>query len=176
MSLNFSLKDMSGDNPLNVFEDVLESSGYEYDRLGQSRLHFQCDGKQGSYSINLEWNDDAHIIKCLIITTDTANLPRDYLKDCAERMNESAWHGFFDIDGVGNTIFRSLIPYMHEQGEDILDKIEAGIDNALKETDRFIISLSISENAKAPDLFSNEDNADALETLALMFSETKGNA
>ena len=162
-------------NPLNEFEDMLESSGYDYDRVTKTRLHFECEGKQGSYGIMLEWNDNSNIIKCSLVITATKSIPQEMLITCISQANESAWHGFFIIDGVGNSVFKSLFQYNDLSLNDTIDGLEKTIDSAIKEADRFSISLALSNDNEMPSLFQKDEDW-TLENLTLMFSETKGNA
>lgn len=166
----------SENNPLNEFEDLLESSGYDYDRVTKNRLHFDCDGKQGAYGIMLEWNEDAKAIKCSLVISATKKLPKDTMERCLTQANEGAWHGFFMLDGVGNTVFKTLVQYQEMTGTEIIEAMEVSIDSAIREADRFSISLALSnDNDDVPSLFHKDDEW-SLENLTLMFSEPKGNA
>ena len=162
-------------NPLNEFEDLLESSGYDYQRVTKTRLHFTCDGKQGCYDIALEWNEEAKVVKISLIITATRSIPRECMERCIAQTNESAWHGFFLLDGVGNTVFKVLVQYADLQQNEIIEAMETGIDSAIREADRFSVSLALTDKKDVPSLFQNDDEW-TLENLTLMFSETKGNA
>lgn len=161
-------------NPLDDFEDLIELSGYDYDRATISRLHFNCSGKHGDYAIMLEWNADAHIIKCSLVIGATQKTNSQTLNDTIIRANELAWHGFFMVDGVGNSIFKSLFSLSDTDHDKSMFVIEEGIDAAMNEADRFCVSLALSNNDSHDNLFS-DDNQD-LENLSLMFSDIKGNA
>lgn len=161
-------------NPLDDFEDMIEASGYDYDRATRSRLHFNCSGKQGDYAMMLEWNADVEVIKCSLIIEATQKTDSELLQSAIAQSNETAWHGFFLVDGVGNSIFKSLIPLSDASEEKAMFIIEEGIDSAMKEADRFCVSLALSHNKSSDDLFSQDDYD--LENLTLMFSDTKGNA
>lgn len=170
-----SLSNISAHNPLNDFEDLLESSGYDYDRVTKTRLQFDCDGKQGAYGIVLEWNEDAKIIKLSLVIDATRDLPGEQLERCIEQTNESSWHGFFMADGVGNSIFKGLVKYNGHSHDEIMEAIETIIDQAIREADRFSITLALSNEKNVPSLFQ-KDNDISIETMTLMFSDIKGNA
>ena len=162
-------------NPLNEFEDLLESSGYEYQRPSKTRLHFTCDGKQGKYEIMLELNEESKVIKASLVIVSTKSIPRESLEKYIAQANEATWHGFFMLDGVGNTLYKSLVQYKGLGTSDIIETLELGIDNIIKEADRFSVSLALSNDNDMPTLFQNDDDW-TLENLTLMFSEIKGNA
>lgn len=170
-----ALSSISAYNPLNDFEDLLESSGYDYERVTKSRLQFDCDGKQGAYGIVLEWNEDARIIKVSLLIEATRTLPRDYVEPCIVKTNELAWHGFFMLDGVGNSIFKGFVKYGGQSHDEMLESLENMIDNAIKEADRFSITLALTDEKNIPSLFKQDEDI-SIETMTLMFSETKGNA
>jgi hypothetical protein len=162
-------------NPLDSLEDVLEASGYSYDRIGADRLHFGCNGKQANYTVMLERHPDNDIIKLTLIMVDTKNIDRDKLDRIVLQVNESAWNGFFMIDGVGNSIFKSFIQCDELSSDVSLFLIEEAIDKSMKEADRFYIMLAINHTKdKSDTLFPVSDND--VDNLDLLFSDIKGNA
>jgi len=161
-------------NPLDNLEDILEASGYVYERIGMNRLHFSCSGKQSGYDIMLERNNDANIIKLTLVMASTKSIDRNHLDNAVFHANESAWHGFFMVDGVGNSIFKTFIQCDELSPEVTLFLIEDMIDKATGEADRFYISLSLSSNDQSDNLFPVD--SDEIENLNLMFSDIKGNA
>ena len=158
-------------NPLDQFEDLIEASGYDYDRATFTRLHFQCSGKHGDYAVMLEWNDDVEVVKCSLIINATQKTPSDKLESAVVTINESAWHGFFMIDGVGNSVFKTLISMSDISHERSMFAIEESIDRAVADADRLCISLALSNDESHHDLFDHD--ADELD---LLFSDIKGNA
>jgi hypothetical protein len=160
-------------NPLNAFEELLEASPYEYSRPSNSRLHFECAGKQGDYTVMLEWNEQAAIIKSLLIIEATKSVSDEILNKAIATANESTWHGFFSLDGVGHTVFKSLIKMESLTEEDSVYQLEDSIDEAIKEADRFSVSLALSKNQEM-DLFQSGDIT--LENMTLMFADVKGHA
>ena len=170
-----SIMPMASYNPLDDFEDLLESSAYDYDRATKTRLHFNTRGRQGDYGLMLEWNEDARIIRCSLVITATQSIPRDVLETCVLQANESAWHGFFVLDGVGNSIFKSLIQYLGKNEDQTMMMIEDAIDAAVSEADRYSISLALSDNEQSPGLFG-QDEEFTLDNLTLMFADMKGSA
>lgn len=162
------------DNPLDEFEELLEASPYDYSRINKNRLHFECAGKQGEYSVMLEWNADMMALKCSLIIDNTQKIARDVLDNAVAQANEVAWHGFFIIDGVGNSVFKCILNLIDIQNEKMLFVIEDSIDNAIAEADRFCISLALSNDNASQKLFP--DNDWDVENLTLMFSDMKGSA
>jgi len=158
-------------NPLDDFENLIEASTYDYDRINKFRLHFECSGKQGTYLVILEWNDDVNIMKCSLVIDTRMILDSDIIEKSLLNANESAWHGFFILDGVGNTIYKMLIDLSNDTHEKSMFMIEDSIDKAVLEADRFSISCALTHNKN---LFPDE--VDELETLNLMFSDVKGSA
>lgn len=161
-------------NPLNVLEDILEAAGYEFDRVSISRLQFTCSGKQGDYQMVLEWNDDMQVIKSSMIINSTQNIDRDQLMRSIEALNETSWHGFFIVDGVGNSIFKSLVNVEGKADDMSVFSIEDMIDKAVIEADRLCITLALSDSETHFDLFGQDEPN--VENLELLFSDTKGNA
>ena len=86
-------------------------------------------------------------------------------------INESAWHGFFMIDGVGNSVFKTLISMSGVAHERSMFAIEESIDHAVADADRLCIALALSNDESHHDLFDHD--ADELD---LLFSDIKGNA
>lgn len=162
-------------NPLDNFEDLLEVSSYEFDRIGRDRIHFSCSGKQGDYKIMLEWNADVGAIKLNLIISSTQSCDLDRLEKTASVINEGAWHGFFMIDGVGNSIFKTILKIETTSPEKTLYDMENSLDNAILEADRFSLMMSLTQDNQSQNLFTIEDDNE-IETLNLMFSNTKGNA
>jgi hypothetical protein len=162
------------DNPLDEFEELLEASPYEFQRINDNRLHFECTGKQGEYSVILEWNADMMAMKCSLIIGHTQKIARDILETAVITSNESAWHGFFTIDGVGNSVFKSLAHMADIHQDKMVFALEDVIDNAIAEADRFCISLALSNDNESQKLFP--DNDWDVENLTLMFSDMKGSA
>lgn len=167
----FSKNDNDDFNPLDQFEDLIEASGYDYDRATLTRLHFNCSGKHGDYSVMLEWNEDVDVVKCSLIVNATQKTPSDKLESAVMTINESAWHGFFMIDGVGNSVFKILIPMIGIAHERSMFAIEESIDNAVHDADRLCIALALSNDESHLDLFNHDENE-----LDLLFSDIKGNA
>lgn len=165
----------TSNNPLDEFEELLEASPYEFNRINKNRLHFECAGKQGEYSVMLEWNTDMLALKCSLIIDNTQKISRDILDSAVMQSNEMAWHGFFIIDGVGNSVFKCLLNLSDVTNEKMLFTIEDAIDNAIAEADRFCISLALSKNDDSQKLFPENDEWD-VENLTLMFSDMKGTA
>lgn len=162
-------------NPLDILDDLLEASDYSFTRETKTRLHFTCGGKQGEYDFVLEWNADHNALKSTVIIKATQNSERDILETAIALANETAWRGFFMTDGVGNSLFKSILQLEGSGDGKILMMVEDSIDHAIAEVDRFCISLAITDMEDSDqDLFDNEDWS--LENLTLMFSETKGSA
>lgn len=161
-------------NPLDDLEELLEASLYEYHRETKTRLQFVCGGKQGDYDFILEWNSNYNAIKCSVIIKATKKTPRDMLEKAINLANDVAWKGFFVMDGVGNSVFRSLVKLDDKTPSKILILVEDAIDNAISEADRFCISLALSNDNEYQELFPDEDWS--LDNLTLMFSDVKGNA
>jgi len=163
-------------NPLDDFEELIEASGYDYERATLSRLHFNCSGKHGDYNIMLEWNGDVDVIKCSLIIIATQNTDTVKLNEAIMKANESAWHGFFLIDGVGNSVFKNLVSIEVDNQNRSIFIIEESIDNAISEADRLCLSLALSgDKDNNDDLFSNHSETD-LDKIELLFSDIKGNA
>ena len=164
-------------NPLDEFEELLEASPYDFERPTDNRLHFQCAGKQGDYTIMLEWNEDVRVVKSVLVIESTRKLSTPLLEQAIQTANEGAWHGFFAMDGVGHTVFKCLIKLNLANAEEYIFALEDSIDAAIREADRFSLSLSLPKNdANAVDLFAQDENKASLENLDLMFSEPQGNA
>lgn len=168
-------KSAEATNPLDTLEELLEASSYEFTRETKSRLHFNCGGKQGDYDFVLEWNDDHHALKSTVIIKATQNSDREILEAAVALANETAWHGFFIVDGVGNSLFKSILQLKGLGEGKVLMMVEDAIDRSIAEADRLCLSLAISDMDDAHQgLFENEDMS--LDNLTLMFSETKGSA
>jgi hypothetical protein len=162
-------------NPLDNFEELLEVSSYDYDRVSRDRLHFSCSGKQGDYKIMLEWNADVSAIKLNLVISSTQSCDLDRLEKTASVINEGAWYGFFMIDGVGNSIFKAILKVEAVSPEKTLYEMENSLDNSILEADRFSLMMSLTQDNQSQNLFTIEDDNE-IETLNLMFSNTKGNA
>ncbi len=167
-------QDNDNTNPLDQFEEVLEASNYTFDRLGENRIHFKCHGNQSDYTVMLDRNADANIVKLGLVIAQTQSCDKSKLDHVIMQANESAWHGFFMVDGVGNTIFKALIQCDELSMEVSLFLIQDMIDQAMKEADRFYITLAITNDNGVASLFQNEDHD--VDRLNLLFSDIKGNA
>ena len=170
-----SLYNKAAPNPLDMLEELLEASDYNFHRETKSRLQFLCAGKQGDYEFVMEWNAEFQAIKCTVIVTATKNTERDILDTAVLLANETAWQGFFMIDGVGNSLYKSILKLDSQSDAQLLLNVEQAIDHAIIECDRFCISLALSDNDNYQDLFDEEGDW-SVENLSLMFSDTKGNA
>ncbi len=162
------------DSPLDLLEDLLEASHYDFDRVSRTRLEFACSGKQGDYSMVLEWNVDMRVVKSSLIISGTQKTDKNQLNKAVEALNETSWHGFFMIDGVGNSVFKTLINLEDQNQELSIFTIEDMIDKAVHEADRLCITLALGNKDSHIDLFN--DNDYEFENLELLFSDTKGNA
>jgi hypothetical protein len=163
-------------NPLDVIEDMLEASDYAHNRESKTRLHFSCEGKQGGYDIALDWNVEFKAVKLSGIIKATQNIHRDVLDTAVELANETAWNGFFMVDGAGNSLFKTIIEIGDKTPAQTLMSIEDVIDKAISEMDRFCVSLALSDSDLSyQDLFSDDEDW-SIDNLNLMFSDIKGNA
>jgi hypothetical protein len=173
--LRFSTNTDKAYNPLDEMEDLLDASEYTYARDTENRLSFECESKHSKYSVILEWHTEFTAIRCSIIMCDTQKTDRVILDMAVENANQAAWHGFFIIDGVGNTVFKTLISVKDEDPVSAISMIEDKIDNGIEDMDRIFISMGISKSQNDSDgLFADDDWN--IENLALMFSDVKGNA
>lgn len=162
------------DNPLDLFEDLLEVSSYDYQREGRARLSFSCLGKGGDYYITLEWNEEVKAMRCSLILTTTKNLDTEKLNLQIALLNEGLWDGYFMIDGVGNSVFKTMKDVSSTAPNHMLCDIEEMIDRAVEEMDRLAIILNINPSSNT-DLFDS-DFKDEDETLSLLLRDPAGNA
>ncbi len=160
-------------NPLDEFEDLLEASNYAFERQGQTRLTFSCTGKGGAYLIVVEWNEDAHAVRCSLIMTATQGVDVDRIMTHISTLNDVVWNGYFITDGVGNTIFK-IVKELPEGDAIQLFEIEDTIDTAVNEMDRFAVAIECEAN-DTDSLFST-DTDDQDQDLLLLLTHTLGSA
>lgn len=163
-------------NPLDEMEGLLEASGYSFNRDTPNRLSFLCDTKISCYSMVLEWHGEHEAMRISIIIQDTKKIDREKLDISIEKANTLAWHGFFVCDGVGNTIFKSLVP-LKDQDDSLafMTSLEDKIDRGLDEADRLYMSLNLDQSHKLSSLFDAQEEWHD-ENMILFYSDIKGNA
>lgn len=163
------------DNPLDDMEDMLLAANYDCQRVTKNRLSFLCEGKQGRYTLYLEWHDDYKAIRCSVIMDGYRSLfvRAGAMDEAIEKANESAWHGFFTKDGVGHIVFKSVtrIPDCQVKAFEIIETL---IDRSMEEADRLSVSLSATKASANDDLFAQ--NMSQEENLMLALTEPKGHA
>ena len=161
------------ENPLNDMEDLLESSGYSHNRETENRLTFLCESKQSCYTVILEWHVEFEAVKLSVILQDCKDLDESIIQQALETANQSAWHGFFMRDGVGNIAFKSIVKLVDDCPIASMGLIENAVDKGIEEADRLYIALSL-DSADNDSMFTDEEWE--VENLALMFSDPQGNA
>lgn len=161
------------ENPLNDMEDLLESSGYSHNRERDNRLTFLCESKQSCYTVVLEWHVEFEAVKLSVILQDYKDIDESLIQRAIETANQTAWHGFFMRDGVGNIAFKSIVKLTEDCPIACLSLIENAIDKGIDEADRLYIGLSL-DKLDNDSMFSDEEWK--VENLALMFSDPQGNA
>jgi hypothetical protein len=163
-------------NPLDDMEDLLEASGYSHNRETDSRLSFMCESKEGCYTIVLEWHIEFEAVKVSIISENCKEIDETLIDAAIEAANKTAWHGFFVRDGVLNIAFKSIVKFSEDCPMARLSAIEDMVDRGLDESDRLSAALPHTQTNKDFGQSLFEDEGWKVENLALMFSETKGNA
>lgn len=162
-------------NPLDDMEDLLESSAYDFTRNTQNRLSFLCESKQSRYTIMLEWHEEFSAVRCSVVMEDAQDVCAQTVELAMEKANETAWHGFYIRDGVGNVAFKSLVKLPDDCPITSITAIEDSIDRGIEEMDRLYVSLSLGRDSVDGDTMFPDDEW-KVENLALMFSDPKGNA
>lgn len=159
----------SPENPLDDMEDMLVAANYECTRITPNRLSFFCEGRQGRYTLYLEWRGDFNAVRCSVIINGFQSLCDEAL----DKANEAAWYGFFTKDGAGHIVFKSVAKLADCPAE-AFSIIETLIDQSIGEADRLCATLNISHNIANDDLFAGEDIGQ--ENLFLALSEPQGSA
>ena len=163
-------------NPLDDMEDLLESSAYDYKRETESRLQFLCESKQSRYTIILEWHFEFNAVRCSVVMEDARTLSDVFIETMLEKANESAWHGFYIRDGVGNISFKSLVKMIDDCPVKSITAMEDCIDRGIEEVDRLYLSLALDKHKQDQDASMFPEEEWKVENLALIFSDPKGNA
>jgi len=166
------------ENPLDAVEEVLLAADYDCQRLTKNRLSFLCEGKQGCYTLYLEWHKDYNAVRCSVIMDGYRSLfvKTGMMDDVLERANETAWHGFFTKDGVGHIVFKSVVR-LSGCPVTSFELIETLIDNSMEEADRLSVLLNASRrdhHSDHDDLFTHQMTQE--ENLVLALVEPKGTA
>ena len=173
MSVVHIKKQVEADSPLDIFEDLLEGSQYAFERQSRTRLCFECGGKCGSYGIILEWNAEMRAMRVHIVMTQTRSYDRDRLMVHIETANDHLWRGYFAVDGVGHTIFKTVKEIASYGDTAIIQDIESILDDSLAEVDRLWTILGLGHQ-DSDDLFG--DTEWDVENLSLLLSDPKGSA
>lgn len=166
------------ENPLDAMEEMLLAADYDCRRMSKTRLSFGCEGKQGRYTLFLEWHEEFNAVRCSVIMDGYRSLfvKAGTMDETIEKANETAWHGFFTKDGVGHIVFKSVVR-LTDCPVKSFEIIETIIDRSLEETDRLSVLLNASKyqyGQNSNDLFSPAQTQE--ENLMLALTEPKGNA
>lgn len=166
------------ENPLDAMEEMLLAANYDCQRVTKNRLSFLCEGKQGRYTLYLEWHEEYNAVRCSVIMDGYRSLfvKAGTMDETIEKANETAWHGFFTKDGVGHIVFKS-VARLSECPVKSFELIETLIDRSMEETDRLSVLLNASKHSYGVDnndLFAHHTTQE--ENLMLALTEPKGNA
>lgn len=100
-------------NPLAAFEEIAQEQEWALEpRANEDHLTFTVKGKESSYTIHMEWQDEfAALIFACVIDTDIDARHRIHAVEVLAHVNESLWLGHFDLstEGVLPTLRHTML-------------------------------------------------------------------
>ena len=160
--------DVQQANPLDLIEQMFDSSGWPYERVGEEEISASVKGDWCEYHLRFFWREEGSILQtaCFFdIKVPEAKRPQIY--ETLALMNERLWLGHFEMWRDDNVLlFRHASITEDDDGSGSFERCETLIETALSECERYYPVFQFV-------IWAGKSPQEAIETALL---DTVGNA